>query len=160
MAEAKAANRSPRLSSRRLGAVFGWGVVATLVMTALMVSTVGVGVSPLPKPIPAALVGQTLGPLPQPALLPLALAAHLVYGGLAAAVLAGLTRRIDLKTGLLWGGILWAVTGVAWLPYLGWGPFGSQHTPAIAVATLLLHLVYGAVLGWSTDRDRVAGLQA
>lgn len=154
MAEANTASHPPRVSSRRLAAVFGWGVVATLAMTALMAATVVAGVSPLPKPIPAALVGQTFGPLPQVAVLSLALVGHLIYGGLAAAVLAGLTRRIDVKTGLLWGGALWVVTGAAWLPYLGWGPFGLQHTPAIAVATLVLHLVYGAVLGWSTDRHR------
>lgn len=156
MAEVNTVSRCPRLSSRRLAAVFGWGVVATLVMTVLMATTVIAGVSPLPKPIPAALVGQTFGPLPQLALLPLALVAHLTYGGLAAAVLAGLTRRIDVKTGLLWGGALWILTGMAWLPHLGWGPFGLQHTPAIAVSTHVLHLVYGAVLGGSADRHRIA----
>lgn len=112
--------------------------------------------SPLPKPLPAALVGQTLGSLPPTVLLPLALVTHVTYGGLAAAVLAGLTRRIDVKTGLLWATALWAIIGLAWMPYLGWGLFGLQHTPAIAVATLVLHLIYGAVLGWSTDRNCAA----
>lgn len=156
MPEANTVSHLPLLSLRRLAAVFGWGVVATLAMTALMATIVVGGVSPLPKPIPAALVSQSVGWLPQQALLPLALMAHLAYGGFAAAVLAGLTRRINVKTGLLWGGALWVLTGAAWMPYLGWGPFGLQHTPASAVAALVPHLVYGAVLGWSSDRHRAA----
>ena len=39
------------------------------------------------------------------------------------------------------------------LPALGWGLFGTAVTPRVAVATLALHLVYGAVLGWTLDRD-------
>ena len=42
--------------------------------------------------------------------------------------------------------------GVVVLPLLGWGLFGTAITPRVAVATLLLHLVYGSVLGWSLDR--------
>lgn len=154
MTETDAAARGQAITTRRVGAAFGWGMVATLVMSALMITAVATGVSPMPKPIPAALVGQTVGPLPKAALLPLALATHLVYGGLGGAALACLTRRIDLKAGLLWGGGLWAVAGLIWLPYLDWGAFGLHHTAAIAVATLVLHLVYGAALGWLADRYR------
>lgn len=35
------------------------------------------------------------------------------------------------------------------LPRLGL--FGTAITPAIAVATLVLHLIYGATLGWLLD---------
>lgn len=38
------------------------------------------------------------------------------------------------------------------LPFLGWGLFGASQTPRIAVATLVLHLVYGATYGWLMDR--------
>lgn len=157
MAETEGALVQRGITPRRLMSVFGWGVVATLIMTALMATTAAVGVSPLPKPIPAALVGKTVGPLPPAALLPLALVMHVVYGGLAAAVLAGLTRRVDLKAGLLWGGALWVVAGLVWLPYLGWGLFGLGHTAAVAMATLVLHLVYGGALGWLADRRHLAG---
>lgn len=144
--------RAQAITARRVGAAFGWGIVATLAMSALMITGVATGVSPMPKPIPAALIGQTLGPLPQPALLPMALLTHLLYGGIGGAALACLTRRINVKAGLLWGGGLWAVAGLVWLPYLDWGAFGLQRTAAIAVATLILHLVYGAALGWLADR--------
>jgi len=39
-----------------------------------------------------------------------------------------------------------------WLPLLGWGLFGTGITPAIAAATLILHLVYGATTGWCIAR--------
>jgi hypothetical protein len=41
---------------------------------------------------------------------------------------------------------------IAWLPYLGWGAFGSTITLSIAMATLVLHLVYGVAVGWLIDR--------
>jgi len=41
------------------------------------------------------------------------------------------------------------------LPFIGWGLFGAAITPKIAAATLLLHLIYGALVGWLVDRRRV-----
>lgn len=157
MAETSSSAWIRRMSLRRAGTAFGLGAIATIVMGALMGASVLAGVSPLPKPIPAALVGQTIGPLPQAALLPLAFVAHLVYGGVAAVVLAAVTRRVTLAGGLLWGGALWLVAGLVWLPVLGWGPFGIGQAMGIAVATLVLHLVYGAVLGGLARRSAPIG---
>ncbi|MBS1271014.1 MAG: hypothetical protein MAGBODY4_00143 [Candidatus Marinimicrobia bacterium] len=55
--------------------------------------------------------------------------------------------------GFLWGTILWLIMQVIWLPILGWGIFGSNITPKIAVATLILHLIYGGTLGWLFARN-------
>jgi len=44
--------------------------------------------------------------------------------------------------------------GLIFLPLLHWGRFGVYIHPAIGLATLLLHLVYGAVLGWLVVRSR------
>lgn len=61
---------------------FGWGVVATPAMSVLMIAAVLRGMSPTPKPIPAAIVGKlTGGALSQPATMAVAaLVLHLVYG--------------------------------------------------------------------------------
>ena len=53
-------------------------------------------------------------------------------------------------------GILRNLREIVFLPFVGWGPFGLRITPAIAAATLLLHLTYGATLGWVADREIAA----
>jgi hypothetical protein len=127
---------------------FGGGVLATLVMTAVMFIGQGTGLSPMPQPIPVALAARVLGhATPRPLLLTVGLTAHLLYGGAAGAILWRLARRVTLVLGLGWGVVLWIVMGLVALPFLGWGIFGSALTPKIAVATLLLHLIYGGTLG-------------
>lgn len=106
----------------------------------------------MPKPVPAALVAHTLGPLPEPGALVLAVIAHLAYGATVGALLAGFVSRITVWVGVGYGVVLWAVMGLVWLPYLGWGLFGTAQTPRVAVATLVLHLVYGSALGLLLDR--------
>ena len=59
-----------------------------------------------------------------------------------------------------WGALLWALFGVAWAPYLGWGLFGVAQAARIAVATLVLHLVYGLTLGTGMDRAGQEGARA
>lgn len=140
-------DRRPWRDVRWLTAGAAWGAVATVVMSAVMLAGVATGVSPMPEPIPVALVEHTLGMGPMPALLALGVVAHLSYGAGAGLVFAGLTRRASVVTGLVYGVALWLLMDLVWLPYLGWGLFGTSITPAIAAATLLLHLIYGATLG-------------
>lgn len=149
--------RRARLDATRFAVGAGWGALATVVMSGVMLAGVATGVSPMPKPIPAALVARTLGPLPMPVLLVLAVLAHLGYGAIAGAVLAGSLRRVTLWRAVGYGVVLWALMGLVWLPYLGWGLFGAAITAKIAVATLVLHLIYGVALGLLLDRRRVPG---
>jgi hypothetical protein len=65
-----------------------------------------------------------------------------------------------VRKGLLLGVMLWAVMQVLWLPFLGWGMFGSAVTPKIAGATLVLHLIYGGTVGWVTRAPEVQTLHA
>ncbi|MEO6982991.1 MAG: DUF6789 family protein [Edaphobacter sp.] len=53
-----------------------------------------------------------------------------------------------LVKGLVWGGILWAMLEILVMPMMGMGVFGSNG-PGMkgALAALLSHLVYGALLG-------------
>ncbi len=144
------------MKTKRLAVGFGWGVVATIAMSALMILGVVTGLSPMPAPIPSAIVNRGLGllgvGLPMPLIMFLAAGAHLSYGGVAGAILAALTRPVTLWKGLGWGVLLWLVMQVVVFPFLGWGLFGVAITPRIAVATLVLHLVYGATLGLLMDR--------
>ena len=133
---------------------FGWGVVATIAMSALMVIGMLTGMAPMPKPIPAAIVGKlTGGALPQLAIMGLAVVLHLGYGGLWGGAFASVVRRVTVWRGIGLGVLLWLIMQVAVLPFLGWGVFGTNQTPKIAVATLILHLVYGGTFGWLMDRS-------
>lgn len=132
---------------------FGWGVVATLAMSALMLAATATGASPMPNPVPAAIMGTILGgAVARPVVMAAAIVAHLAYGGFWGGVLASATPRVTLAKGLGLGIALWVLMQLVVLPFVGWGVFGTAVTPKIAVATLLLHLVYGATLGWLVDR--------
>ena len=134
---------------------FGWGVVATVAMSVLMVVGVATELSPMPSPIPAALVSKIFGGgLPQPLILLLSAGGHLAFGGFWGAVLASVTRRVSVWKALGLGAVLWLFMQIAVLPFLGWGLFGFAVTPRIAGATLVLHLVYGLTLGLLMDRSR------
>lgn len=75
--------------NHRIARGFGWGVIATIAMSILMIIAMLTGISPMPKPIPAAIVGQILGPdTPKPLIMGLAAIAHLCYGGFWGAMLA------------------------------------------------------------------------
>lgn len=142
------------MTSERLLTGFGWGVVATTVMSLLMIIGLATGMSPMPKPIPAAIVGQFLGEqTPRPLIMLLAAIAHLAYGGFWGAALAATTRPVTIWKGIGLGLFLWLIMQIFVLPFLGWGAFGVAITWKIAMATLMLHLVYGVTLGWLLDRN-------
>ena len=140
------------MDTKRLATGFGWGIVATIVMSIPMVIATKTGIAPMPKPIPVALVATLLGGRPEPLLVLLGFGSHLIYGGIFGAVLAHVTRPVTILKGVYLALILWLIMQVVFLPYLGWGAFGSAITPKIAAATLVLHLIYGVTLGWSMDR--------
>lgn len=127
---------------------FVWGIVATLAMSILMVIGFVTGLAPMPRPIPEALVSLVIGGAPRPIRMVAALIAHLLYGGVFGALFAGTVRSVSVWKGLGFGVFLWLVMGIVFLPLLEWGLFGSAVTPKIAVATLVLHLIYGGTLGW------------
>ncbi len=106
----------------------------------------------MPKPIPQALVAHALGSVPKAALIGLAVLAHLGYGATAGAGDGAATGHRGHGHRVRRGAV--GVVGLAWLPYLGWGLFGTGITAKIAAATVLLHLVYGTTLGLLLDRGR------
>lgn len=138
---------------QRFGVGFRWGVVATLAMTILMLLGSASGLSPMPRPIPVAIMGKLFGGgAPRPVLMVLGVASHLAYGGVWGGVLARLSSSVTIGKGVLLALLLWLGMQVLVLPFLGWGVFGTALTVKIAVATLILHLVYGITVGALVDR--------
>jgi uncharacterized membrane protein YagU involved in acid resistance len=137
-----------------------WGAVATLAMSILMIIGLATGVAPMPKPIPAAIVGQlTGGGLPKPVLMATAALLHLGYGAFWGGLLVAAVGRVTVWLGLALGVGLWLLMQVVVLPFLGWGAFGAGVTPKIALATLVLHLVYGGTLGVLAGRASAAAVR-
>lgn len=129
------------------------GLWGTLAMSLVMGAATASGASPLPQPVPAALVGAALGTVAKPFLMITALLLHFAIGGVSGALLASVQDRITYGNALGLGVLLWLGMQLVVFPVVGWGIFGTAVTPKLAVATLVPHLVYGGVLGWYGQRN-------
>jgi len=134
---------------------FIYGLIATLLMTVIMLLGTVSGISPMPAPIPVVLVKTVFGAMPKPVLMILGFIAHFIYGGVAGGIFVLFFKKSFQRNGFLWGVILWLIMQIIFLPILGWGLFGSALTPKIAVATLILHLIYGGTLGYYLAKRNV-----
>ena len=135
----------PTLRERLLDGL-GAGVVATLVMTAVLFALE----SSLPRAALRALHALT----DHPPWLVVALAAHLAYGGIAGALYFGGARRVTLVGGMGYGLALWGVAMAVYAPLVGLG-FVASHSPALALVTLPAHLLYGVALGAFAPRGEI-----
>lgn len=154
-------NASPREAYAndpgRLARGVVWGMAATLAMSAIMILGYTTGIAPMPEPIPGAIAGKIIkgvlgAEIPQIAVMAVAVISHFTYGGFWGAIFASLTRKATVWKGLALGVFLWLLMDLLVLPFLGWGLFGFAVTSRIAVATLVLHLIYGFTLGLLLDR--------
>lgn len=136
------------------------GALGSLVMFAFMMLGIhGTGIAPFNLPPSAAFLeqlGLNMGPLP--------LLAHFGYGATWSMVLIALyDADTDVQAGLTLAGALWLFMMLVYSPIIGWGVFGfggaghslSPDNPLYLGspvkylgATLLLHLIYGAIIGW------------
>jgi hypothetical protein len=128
------------------------GLVATLEVTAVLAVNAVTELFPSLNFI--ALVNATLHASPN------ALAGWIVHGTAAAvaggSVYAWLEPRLDanqpVKRGILFGVATWLVGMLLFMPAAGAGVFGLRIGGHVPIAALLLHLGYGALLGWLYDR--------
>lgn len=124
------------------------GLAATLVLSALMVMKTMMGVMPeldLPKMI-ASMMGSADTPM-------LGWAVHFMIGivgyGLAMALLNDrLPGASSTVHGVIIGIVGWLLMMVMVMPMAGAGLFGMNMGLMAPMMTLVLHLVFGAVLGW------------
>lgn len=85
----------------------------------------------------------------------MAFLSHFTYGAIWAAIFVLVVDDVSIWKGLIFGTIVWLIVQIAVLPILGWGIFGKKVTMKIAVATLVLHLVYGGVTAWMAVENPV-----
>jgi len=132
------------------------GALGSLVMFLLMMFGIhGAGIAPFNLPPSAAFLetlGLNMGPLP--------LLAHFGYGATWSLVLVGLFGAdTNVKRGMYLAIGLWLFMMLVYSPIIGWGVFGfgSSHEAGsmlhlgspikYIVATLVLHLIYGGIIG-------------
>ena len=126
------------------------GFIATVVLSILMVAKSSMGLMPQLNPIEDNVhVAHMLTGLTLP--LPFGWLAHfflgtVIWGLLYAALHASLPGAPVVK-GLIFGVLAWLAMMIVFMPLGGHGPFALSLGPQAVVATLVLHLVYGAVLG-------------
>src|SRR5262249_54467508 len=116
------------------------------------------GGSAAQRPFPALIVSQALGHRGGAGVGLLAVVAHLAYGALAGAAFAYFSRPMTLAKGIGYGIFVWVAMMVTFVPWLGWYDSGLRGGAGFALYALVLHLIYGAVLGQLGARDeRVHG---
>jgi len=133
------------------------GLLGSLVMFVLMMFAINANIAPFNVPPSAAfldIIGLHTGPLP--------LLVHFGYGATWSVVLVFLFRE---RTGI-WNALglslsLWLFMMIVYSPIIGWGFFGFgsagelakdatlylEPGPKYLIATAILHLIYGSLLG-------------
>lgn len=141
------------------------GILAALIMFAVMYLGIHVtGVAPFQVPPSQAFLISVLG-LTQDLAGPLGLLAHFGYGAFWSIVLLALFwDRTSIGKGIGLSIGLWLIMMLVMSPMIGWGYFGfgakemSRDVLALGsstkyvLITLILHLIYGAVIGWANSR--------
>lgn len=136
------------------------GLVAGLVMFIVLAIGTNTGMAPINVPPSAAFLAATTG-IKSP---PLAALLHFAYAALGSVLLVAIFgRRTNLTKGIGLALILWLILMLVYSPIIGWGFFGAggpNHAmpPAsplyigsagrYVLITLVLHAVYGLIIGW------------
>jgi hypothetical protein len=126
------------------------GFIATVALSILMLAKGAMGLMPQLNPIDDIVrVTHLLTRLDVP--LPLGWLGHfflgtVIWGLIYAAWHASLPGAPVVK-GLIVGAVAWLAMMILFMPLAGHGLFALSLGPPAVVATLVLHLVYGAVLG-------------
>jgi len=123
------------------------GLAATVVLSALMVMKAMIGVMPaldLPKMI-AGMMGSPDTPV-------LGWAIHFMIGvvGYGIAIkLYGQRLGSPIVSGIVIGAVGWLIMMLVLMPMAGVGLFAMSMGLMAPMMTLVLHLIFGAVLGWT-----------
>lgn len=132
------------LSGKDYAKAIGVGIATAVVLSAIMVTGLKTGVSPMPKPLALAFASTLLNAkLP----LPVGLLFHVAWVTLWSVLYVVLFwDRLTFGRVLGLGLALWALVLVLFYPYVGWGFLGLGVSPMLIVAALVSHLLFAMVL--------------
>jgi uncharacterized membrane protein YagU involved in acid resistance len=131
------------------------GFIATVVLSILMIGKGAMGFAPQLSPIEDIVhVGELLTGIRLP--MPVGWVGHFLLGtvawGIAYTVLLPRLPGVALVKGLIFGALAWLAMMIIFMPLAGNGLFGLALGVQAVVASLVLHLIYGATLGIAYDR--------
>ncbi len=134
------------------------GLCATFAASAMMLMNNAIG--KIPEIHIARTLSDMLGSPGQilPGLIAFVIVGTLVLGAIFAVVAPRLPMRSNLVKGGLFGCAIWLGMMLVFMPLAGAGLFGMARSAIVPVATLVLTLVYGSVLGAVYSWD-IAALQ-
>lgn len=128
------------------------GLVATIVLSLLMVLKATMGLLPQ-LDIPTMLAGMMGSPqIPIVGWIAHFVIGTLLYGVAISALDSKLPGTSRIGHGVMLGVLGWLIMMVVLMPMVGAGLFGMGMGVMAPVMTLVLHLIFGAVLGWVYDR--------
>jgi hypothetical protein len=146
------------------------GAVATIPMSLVMAAGRGAGL--LRQPPPRQIMKRaerktgTRHDLDHPAFQTSWVAAHVGYGAGAGAIYALLNRLLPIGTiprGLIFGGLVWAVSYLGLMPSLGLYPWPHEDRKSRVAVMILAHAIYGLATAETAgflgglDRQRLSG---
>jgi len=132
------------LSAKDYAKAIGVGVATAVVLSAVMITGLRTGVSPMPGPL-ALVFASTLLNAKLP--LPVGLLFHVAWVTLwSVAYVVLFWDRLSFGRALGLGLALWVLVLVVFFPYVGWGFLGLGVSPMLIVAALVSHLLFALVL--------------
>ncbi|MFP4103738.1 hypothetical protein [Coleofasciculus sp.] len=134
-----------------------FGALGGLAMFILLQIAITMGMAPINVP-PSAAFLKSIGLPPEP----LALIVHFGYAMVGSMILIAIFgNRTNVTKGIGLALVLWLILMLVFSPIIGWGFFGAtgakqQLSPPLQIgspgmyiiATLVLHIIYGASIGW------------
>lgn len=143
-------NHSTTASERNIPKGILAGFIATLVLSAMMIMKAMMGFMPQLDVI--AMLSGMLGVGK-----PIAWIVHFMIGtlgyGISIALLARTLPGSATVAGVILGTVGWLAMMIVLMPMVGNGLFGMKLGLMAPVMTLMLHLIFGAVLGWVYGRS-------
>lgn len=141
-----------RAADERFWIGCAWGLVATLIMSAVMLILWWTGASAMSEPIPLSLAARFVGKVLHmrtitPGVVVAAMVVHLGYGGMWSGLLAASTSRVTWWKGMLVGLGLWVIMLIFFLPIAGADVFKVATAASAWGSSLVVHLVYGISVG-------------
>lgn len=139
------------LFQKNIGKGMVAGLIASIVLAVLLLIKSAMGLMPQLDPI--SMMSRMMGQPDNPAV---GWVAHFVIGTILWGGVFGLC--VNVFRGALWargvelGVVAWLLMMIVVMPMAGAGLFGANMGVMPAVVTLVLHLIFGAVLGYSYDK--------